>query len=268
MKVLSYNIYGVKDTKYPIPEFDIRQKNLYKNVNKILSDDEIKVLCFQEVNENNMELLEQILRENNFICLNKFPMKTESINQYNIVAVKNDGSIKVIDIFCLPHGKDESYKDINEQNIDYDMSDYRTTVFVLFKCNNKRFLIGNIHTDYISTIGKIKGVIKSLNYLDSVDADFKFIVGDMNMVSHMSEVYNILKEKTNYTTVSRNKNFDILDNSWHGYGTKEQVNVDFAFVEKSKVNLYDYKIIKQRDMMQEGSDHRPIIINIGMPNEY
>ena len=133
MKVLSYNIYGVKDTKYPIPEFDIRQKNLYKNVNKILSDDEIKVLCFQEVNENNMELLEQILRENNFICLNKFPMKTESINQYNIVAVKNDSSIKVIDIFCLPHGKDESYKDINEQNIDYDMSDYRTTVFVLFK---------------------------------------------------------------------------------------------------------------------------------------
>ena len=175
MKVLSYNIYGVKDTKYPIPEFDMRQKNLYKNVNKILSDEEIKVLCFQEVNENNMELLEQILRENNFICLNKFPMKTESINQYNIVAVKNDSSIKVIDIFCLPHGKDESYKDINEQNIDYDMSDYRTTVFVLFKCNNKRFLIGNIHTDYISTIGKIKGVIKSLNYLDSVDADFKFI---------------------------------------------------------------------------------------------
>ena len=96
MKVLSYNIYGVKDTKYPIPEFDIRQKNLYKNVNKILSDDEIKVLCFQEVNENNMELLEQILRENNFICLNKFPMKTESINQYNIVAVKNDSSIKNI----------------------------------------------------------------------------------------------------------------------------------------------------------------------------
>ena len=42
----------------------------------------------------------------------------------------------------------------------------------------------------------------------------------------------------------------------------EQVNVDFAFIEKSKKDFYDYKIIKQDDMMKEGSDHRPIIIEI------
>lgn len=35
------------------------------------------------------------------------------------------------------------------------------------------------------------------------------------------------------------------DNSWHGYGTKEQVNVDFAFVDKNIVSFYEYKIVKQ-----------------------
>lgn len=115
---------------------------------------------------------------------------------------------------------------------------------------------------HISTEGKIKGTVKSLNCMDSINADYKFIVGDMNMVSHMSEVYNILRQNDNYTTLSRNKNFDISDNSWQGYGTQEQVNVDFAFVEKNKKDCYDYKIIKQEDMMKEGSDHRPVVLTI------
>ena len=74
----------------------------------------------------------------------------------------------------------------------------------------------------------------------------------MNMVSHMSEVYNVLKQNNNYVTLSRSKNFDVSDNSWHGYGIKEQVNVDFAFVEKNIIDftkissdLYDY-YFKQR----------------------
>lgn len=125
-----------------------------------------------------------------------------------------------------------------------------------------KYLIGNIHTDYISTEGKIKGTVKSLNYMDTINCDYKFIVGDMNMVCHMSEVYNILKQNNNYTTLSRSREFNILDNSWQGYGTKEQVNVDFAFIEKSKMNDYEYQIIKQTDMKDEGSDHRPIIITI------
>lgn len=123
-------------------------------------------------------------------------------------------------------------------------------------------LVGCIHTDYISTDGKIIGTVKSLNYMDNIEADHKILVGDMNMVPHMSEVYNILKQNNNYITLSRSKNFDIDDNSWHGYGTMEQVNVDFAFVLKNMINNYDYYIIKQSDMFDEGSDHRPIIISI------
>ena len=188
------------------------------------------------MNQNNINLLESILQKNNFKMLEKFPMKTDSYEQYNIVAVKNDLEVKFT--YCLPHGKDTEYKNIKEQIIDYGMSDYRTTVFVKFEYDNKIYLIGNIHTDYISTEGKIKGVLKSLDYMDNVLADYKMIVGDMNMVSHMSEVYNILKQNKNYITLSRNKKFDISDNSWQGYGTQEQVNVDFAFIEKDKEKYF------------------------------
>lgn len=261
LKILSYNIYGIKDTESPTPEWNRRQKNLENILNKELKDEEIKVCCFQEVNKNNIEFLEEILVKNNFIMLDKFPMKTESLNQYNIVAIKKE-DVHLEYVYCLPHGKDTEYKNIKEQTIDYGMSDYRTTVFVFLKYQNKKYLIGNIHTDYISTEGKIKGVEKTLNYMDSVNADYKMVLGDMNMVSHMSEVYRILKNNNHYITLSRSKNFDIGDNSWHGYGKKEQVNPDFAFVEKSMINFYDYKIVKQDDMMQEGSDHRPIIVSI------
>ncbi len=79
------------------------------------------------------------------------------------------------------------------------------------------------------------------------------------LISHMSEANEILQQKNNYTTISKNT---IIENSYHGYGINESVNVDFAFVEKSKINNYKYEIIKQNDMMKEGSDHRPIIITI------
>lgn len=260
MKILSYNLYGVKDTIEPILKWELRQKNIERILNQLLIDNDIKLCCFQEVNNNNIMALEEILNKNNFIMLEKFPMKTEYLNQYNIVAIRND--INVNFVYCLPHGKNDEYQKIEEQIIDYGMSDYRTTVFVQFILDNKKYLVGNIHTDYISIEGKIKGVLKSLNYLDSINADYKLIVGDMNMVSHMSEVYNILKENDNYQVLSRSRNFDITDNSWHGYGTKEQVNIDFVFIEKDKESRYNYKIIKQKNMIDEGSDHRPIIIEI------
>ena len=49
----------------------------------------------------------------------------------------------------------------------------------------------------------------------------------------MSEANEILQQKNNYTTISKNT---IIENSYHGYGINESVNVDFAFVEKSKIN--------------------------------
>lgn len=262
MKILSYNVYGVVFTESPIPSWSNRRKNIKRILDELLKDQEIKVLCFQEINANNMSLIEQIVQANNFKILEKFPMKTQFLAQYNLVAIRNTDDIKVKKVFCLPHGKDEQYKEIRKQVIDYDMSDYRTTVFVEFEYHEKCYLIGNIHTDYISPEGKIKGTVKSLDYMDKEQADYKLIVGDMNMVCHMSEAYKILKQNSNYITLSRSKNFDVSDNSWHGYGTKEQVNVDFAFIEKDKKEKYTYQIMKQNDMYEEGSDHRPVIIEI------
>lgn len=262
MKILSYNIYCIKNTEYPTPNWETRQNNIKRILNDLLKDTEIKLCCFQEVNENNIDLLTETLKSNNFNILEKFPMKTEHCNQYNLVAIRNELKETLNYVYCLPHGKDTEYMNIENQIIDYNMSDYRTTVFANFKYKSKKYLVGNIHTDYISPEGKIKGTVKSLNYMDTINCDYRLIVGDMNMVCHMSEAYNILQQNNNYTILSRNKNFNILDNSWHGYGTKEQVNVDFAFVEKSKIDNYEYQIIKQTNMKDEGSDHRPIIITI------
>ena len=47
MKILSYNVYGVKNTEYPIPKWEIRQENMKRILNSILKDIEIKVCCFQ-----------------------------------------------------------------------------------------------------------------------------------------------------------------------------------------------------------------------------
>lgn len=41
------------------------------------------------------------------------------INQYNIIAVKKDKEINIKNIHCLPHGKDEKYKEIKDQIIDF-----------------------------------------------------------------------------------------------------------------------------------------------------
>ena len=259
MKILSYNIYGIKDTEDPIPKWDERQKNIQRILTNLLKDSDIKVCCFQEVNQYNFDMLNKTLIDNNFKVLDKFPMITQNVHQYNIIAIRNDCN-NINYIYCLPHGTDTEYRKIDEQVIDYGMSDYRTTVFVNFSYDNKSYLIGNIHTDYISTEGKIKGTVKSLDYMDGIEADYKLIVGDMNMISHMSEVYNILEENNNYAVISKPRNVDNYDCSWHGYNTGEPVNVDFAFVENNKKDLYDYKIIKQDNLQIEGSDHRPIII--------
>lgn len=262
MKILSYNLYGFKNTNKSIPKFEVRQKNIERILNKILIDKDIKVCCFQEVNKNNINLLEKILNNNNFKMLDKFPMKSKTFIQYNIIAIRNEFDLNINFIYCLPHSKDMEYKNIDKQIIDYDMSQYRTTVFVSINYKNINYLIGNIHVDHISIDGKINGTIKSLNYMDKFNYEYKILIGDMNMISHMSEVYNILKQNNNYITLSRNKKFNITDNSWHGYGIKEQVNIDYAFIEKNKKYNYEYEIIKQNNLLYEGSDHRPIIITI------
>lgn len=262
MKILSYNVYGKKDVDELIPSWNTRIANLEKTINNILKDDDIKVLCFQEVNENNMDFITKICKENNFKILEKFPMRTRTIYQYNIIGIKNNSEIDIKNVHCLPHGEDYEYQKIENQIIYYGMSDYRTTLFTKLEYKGKIYLIGNIHTDYKSAEGIIKGAVKSLDYMDTIDANYKLIIGDMNMVSHMNEAREILRQKNNYVIISKNKERKLIENSYHGYGLNESVNVDFAFVEKSMEEKYDYKIIKQDDMLNEGSDHRPIILTI------
>lgn len=46
MRILSYNVYGVKDALPLIPKWDERQRNIERILNKILEDNDIKVCCF------------------------------------------------------------------------------------------------------------------------------------------------------------------------------------------------------------------------------
>lgn len=259
MKILSYNLYGKKDVESPTPDFNKRLQNLNITINRIIKENDIEVMCFQEVNENNMAMVEDISKKNNYMILDKFPMKTRTINQYNIIAVKKDNPIKINKVTAIPHGKDNEYKNINEQVIDYGMSDYRTTIFVNLEYNNKTYLIGNVHTDYKSSEGIVKGMIKSLNYMDKIKADYKIILGDMNMTPIGEEAKEIIRQNNNYDIIFKD---DIIQNSYHGYGINKAVNVDFAFVEKNISKNCSYKIISQKEINDEGSDHRPILLTL------
>ena len=46
MKVLSYNIYGIKNTTAPTPKWEVRQENIKRILNNILKDNEIKSMLF------------------------------------------------------------------------------------------------------------------------------------------------------------------------------------------------------------------------------
>ena len=257
MKILSYNVFGKKESKDKIPDWDIRVTNLIRTINDILKDDDIKILCFQEVNENNMDFITAICNQNNFDIIEKFPMKTRTIYQYNIIGVRNNAGISIKNIYCLPHGEDTIYQPVEKQIISYGMSDYRTTLFVKFEYDNLTYIIGDIHTDYKSTEGIIKGVAKSLDYMDNIKADYKIIVGDMNMPDDSDILKQILGLKPNYSIVSNNSEFD---KSYHAYGNRQGLNIDFAFVDNNIKSNIRYNLIKQSSILLEGSDHRPVIL--------
>lgn len=268
LKVMSYNLYGVKDTGSEVPSWDTRQKLLKSGIESLLKgDNSIKVAMFQEVNEHNIKMLEEAMRTCGFILLKRFPMITkEGLLQYNIIAIREDMQESLLGVFCLPHGAGKPYVPVEQQVIDFGMSDYRTTVFVHLSLNGKNYVFGNIHTDYISTQGKKHGTWKSLNYLRNTKCDYGFLLGDMNMVSHMAECYEILKDNADFMALSkpmgRQKVDTELVNSYHGYGLNEEVNVDFAFIQSNKAELYDYEVIKHSKRKLEGSDHRPVIVTI------
>ncbi len=80
-----------------------------------------------------------------------------------------------------------------EPNVeDYGMSDYRTTVFAGFEYENKKYLVRNIHTDYISTEGKIKVEIRLIDedvWLNVEAISNLFNVDRSGIVRHISNIY-------------------------------------------------------------------------------
>lgn len=182
--------------------------------------------------------------------------------QYNIIAVRKDLADNIIRATCLPHGKDKRYKFFDKQKISYGMSDYRTTLFLTLDVGNNRYVIGNTHTDNISIEGKVKGILKSLEYMDKQLYTRAVLLGDMNMVPHMAECHTILSHNNNYTALSKDPGNVVPVNSYHGYGINESVNVDFAFVPKETSYNYHWKCYPAMSIEKEGSDHCSVIITV------
>ena len=116
MKILSYNVYGVKETDAPIPKWETRQENIEAILNSIFEDEEIKVACFQEVNENNKAFLSNILEKYHFKIVEMFPMKTSTYNfdmridmDYNVYLMEvapRDGGNYIPDVIKYATGVD------------------------------------------------------------------------------------------------------------------------------------------------------------------
>lgn len=273
MKILCYNTYGIYNGIKGSPSWEERQKKVINIIRDISNTEDIDVICLQEVFKNqNKELIKIFLESLGYKITKLYPMSRKSqIDKeknpiFNIIAVKKD--IEVVGELCIPHGSEDELifeEDLLKQKIDENMSEYRSSSIILFRKNNENFVVGNTHTDFKDTESKINGIIKTLDVMKSLQGSFskkQALVGDMNMISHMAEVHRILEKANSYIVFSRSSDFDVSDQSYHGYNQQEQVHVDYAFIPNEIVFLCNYKLIKQKNIEDEGSDHRPFILTI------
>lgn len=267
MKVVSYNCYGVVNGIDQAPHWDRRLQGIPKVIDNIIAGHDPDIFCFQEVNKFNLNKVSEAMKINGFDSLSLFPMTNKMGFQYNLVYFKSE-RVKLLSEKCVAHA-DEEYQSPENQVIKYGMSDYRTSILGLFEKGGEKFIVGNTHTDYISPEGKIRGTIKTINEIDKMAGDLKIpkvLVGDFNMVVHMSEMYVILQNAPkNWETLSTPEDMSEKYQSWHGYGSKEEVNPDFAMIDSLTTNarrklLDSEHFVEVDDEMIFPSDHHPILV--------
>lgn len=261
MRICSYNLFCITNTPEPIPHFTERLSLLRHKISQMAISTDI--FFFQEVTENNIGILKEILSNRYNFFGEEYPMLSAySGRQYNIIAIRKQYADCVVRVDCVPHGTDDTYLKIENQIRDYGMTDYRASLIVILEINNKRYVLGNTQADHISIEGKVKGISKTLQYIRAQRHDYAMLLGDMNMVSHMSECKEVLFGNPYFTAVSKNRHAIYPTNSYHGYAVNESVNVDFAFVPKSDADKYEWCCYSEGDRRNEGSDHKPVVITI------
>lgn len=260
MKIMTYNVYGVVDTNDNIPRFEVRLENLKNYLKEILMGQKPDIICLQEVNMHNLTHIEAVMKEYGYESGEYYYLKNPSLaNQINPIFYKKE--MKLLKEYCVGHAS-EYTKNTEEQELSMGISDFRgTTVNVLKNVDEKIYIVGNTHTDYISSEAKREGIRKSIleieSELDYYSEAIPILLGDMNMVPHMSEVYQILNLIPKWTT--KNKESRICSQSYHGYNNNEEVNCDFAFVLKSSFPSFSHEVLMKKNKTDEPSDHRPVI---------
>lgn len=263
MKVITYNVYGVPGAIENVPKFEERLKNLEKYLEEILYEEKPNIICFQEVNCHNLKKIESIMENSDYESGEYYYLKNPNLaNQLNPIFYKK--GMDLLGDYCLGHTSNYD-KNTEQQKLLLGISDFRgTTINVLRDLNDDIYIIGNTHTDYISSEGKKEGIRRSIieieNLLKKYPTAIPILLGDMNMVAHMAETYQILKLFSAWTTKS--KEHQICSQSYHGYNNNEAVNCDFAFVRKEDILNFSHKILTKKNIAEEPSDHRPVIYQI------
>lgn len=267
LKVLSYNLFGAESDSKSVPTWEHRQLMLSNSLHTILNEcyTGVNVAFFQEVNDRNIEMLNKVLEDTGYVIVCKASMVVAGGElQYNVIAL-HESLLKYVE--CTQYVKHDKNSLSGNMVYDCDLSEERATAFVHLRINNKLYILGNIHADHMSIQGKIHGVCKSLGYINNScenASSVGLLLGDMNMITHMAEAQAVLRDKPQFETLSLDKarpNSTHV-NSYHGYGQREEANVDFAFIPKDKANLFKYEILSKKIMEDEGSDHRPVVVTI------
>lgn len=267
MKIITYNTYCVVNTQKEIPNFKIRLKNMERYLHEIIKNENPDVMCFQEVTEDNIDIVTDVLTQYGYTHSTLYWLKNpnEGLKNAALPIFYKENKVTCIYSECIGHVSKYT-EDLEKQELLDGISDFRATNINVFEnlISGETYIIANTHTDYISPKAKYKGIIKSIAELEILLEKYKtatpLLLGDMNMVPHMAEVYKILQNAASWTTI--NKTIGICDNSYHGYGVNEPVNVDFGFVRKKDTSLFTHKVLKKENMKDEPSDHRPVVFTI------
>lgn len=169
-----------------------------------------------------------------------------------------------------------------------------STLITVIEQLNKKILIVNVHLPYNSVKAKEKCMVDLINEISSIDADYRFIVGDFN-ASKTSSVYQFLsgdrtllntEVKVYWTDLSRvaeeylniesENTLDLMNNPrWKGQRiTDVSSKVDYIFIHDCYPNEYP----ELRELVYFGkaiddesgycaSDHYGIVADLKMPYE-
>ncbi len=259
MKVLNLNIWGGQ-----------RHKELLDYLHS--ENNNIDIFCFQEVFKSDTDVFSSGSKMNIYQDIEKI------LKDYHIVyspTFKNYDLKKAVDFEVLfgqaifvknsleleKEGAHFIYKTFNETHVLHhdEHGDYwdlpRNLNYIVFKCNNKHFLIANAHgfwkpswkEDSKESLEQSDKIIK---FLDRYNCS-KILCGDFNLGPQTESIKKIEKKLTNLITGNK------IENTRSKFYTRSEKFADYIFTTP------DVKVIDFKALDIHVSDHLPLYLEFG-----